>query len=223
MTVSTDLRWRAIVLVYMYGIEMILVAHVLGVSAQSIERWHHRFKTNGNVLPNETKNKSPRWPPEAVRFVEGYIRTHPCFYLEELQQTVTEQFGGSLNSSTPTLCRLLRFDLNITRKVLTKRARESVPAEVEGFYRKLRPFYSGPDQLVFIDETSKDGRDSLRKYAWSRRNTPAIISMPFSRRERLSLLAAFDVTGFFLPGILHPVPLIGTPFMRYFAARSLHS
>lgn len=197
MTVSTDLRWRAIVLVYMYDISMAVVACVLGVSVRSIERWHGLFKTKGNVLPEDGKNRSARWPKEAMDFVENYIRVHPCFYLEELQEAVKEQFGDTLSNSTPTLCRLLQFDLKITRKVLTKRARESVPAELEGFYRKLRPFYSGPDQLVFIDETSKDGRDALRKYAWSRRNTPAIVSLPFSRGERLSILAAFDVTGFF--------------------------
>jgi hypothetical protein len=67
-----------------------------------------------------------------------------------------------------------------------------VPAELEEFYRKLRPFYSGLDQLVFIDETSKDGRDALRKYACSRRNIPAIVSLPFIRGERLSILAEIE-------------------------------
>ena len=66
-----------------------------------------------------------------------------------------------------------------TRKILTKRARECVPAEIELFYSKLLLFYSVPDQLIVIDETSKDGRDTLRRYAWSCHNTPAIVSLPF--------------------------------------------
>ncbi|OWY91652.1 hypothetical protein PHMEG_00039680, partial [Phytophthora megakarya] len=57
-----------------------------------------------------------------IDFVEEYIRVHPCFYLEELQEAVKERFDNTLNNSTPTLCRLLKFDLKITRKILTKRA-----------------------------------------------------------------------------------------------------
>ncbi|ETV91943.1 hypothetical protein H310_13592 [Aphanomyces invadans] len=61
-------------------------------------------------------------------------------------------------------------DLGLTRKVLERRARESADFELRDYYRRLSPYYSYPDQLVFVDETSKDGRDSIRKYAWSKRN-----------------------------------------------------
>lgn len=37
----------------------------------------------------------------------------------------------------------------------------------------------------------------LRKYAWAPRNQAAIVSLPFSRGKRTSVLAAIDVTGFF--------------------------
>lgn len=197
LTVSVDMRWRAIVLVYMYGIEMAIVSSVFGVSVRSIERWIELFKKHGNVLPKTRAVKTARWPEEAVLFVEEFMRMHPCFYLEELQEAVRGKFSGSLSTSTPAICRPLRFDLKMSRKVLTRRVRESVSAEIEMFYKKLSPFHSGPDQLVFMDETSKDGRDALRKYAWSRRNTPAIVSLPFARGERVSVLAAFNVSGFF--------------------------
>jgi transposase len=49
---------------------------------------------------------------------------------------------------------------------------------------------------VFLDETSKDGRSALRKYAWSSRGTPAIVELPFSRGKRVSALAAFNSKGF---------------------------
>ncbi|ETV66706.1 hypothetical protein H257_16916 [Aphanomyces astaci] len=87
-------------------------------------------------------------------------------------------------------------DLGLTRKVLEKRAREAADFELHDYYRRLRPFYSNPDQLVFVDETSKDGRDALRKYAWSKRNTNAIVALPFSRGQWVSALAAFSTGGF---------------------------
>ncbi len=34
-----------------------------------------------------------------------------------------------------------------------------------GYYKRLHPFYSYPEQMLFIDETSKDGRDSIRSTA----------------------------------------------------------
>ncbi|KAF0707455.1 hypothetical protein AaE_013592, partial [Aphanomyces astaci] len=84
----------------------------------------------------------------------------------------------------------------LTRKVLERRARESADFELRDYYRRLRPYYSYPDQLVFVDETSKDGRDSIRKYAWSKRNKKAIVELPFSRGQRVSALAAFTTSGF---------------------------
>ncbi|OWZ16462.1 Transposase, partial [Phytophthora megakarya] len=101
------------------------------------------------------------------------------FYIEELQAALKLKFPDLPNISTTAICRILRFDLGLTRKVLTKRARESVPAEIEAYYKKLPPFYRGPDQLVFLDETAKVGRSVLRRFAWSPRNTPAIVRQPF--------------------------------------------
>ncbi len=80
--------------------------------------------------------------------------------------------------------------------VLEKRAREAAAFELMDYYTRLRPYYSNPDQLVFIDETSKDGRDSLRRFAWSKRNTKAIVNLPFSRGQRVSAVAAFTTSGF---------------------------
>jgi hypothetical protein len=42
----------------------------------------------------------------------------------------------------------------------------------------------------------KDGRDVARRHACSMRGVPAIVSMPFSRGDRVSVLAAIDIHGF---------------------------
>jgi hypothetical protein len=90
----------------------------------------------------------------------------------------------------------LNFDLNLSRKKLSKHAKESVPAEREIYKRKLSAIYSYPEQLVFVDETSKDGRDAYRRYAWSPKGKIALVSLPFRRGERLSVLAAIGTQGF---------------------------
>lgn len=189
MTASIDMRWRAIVLTYVYGIEPGVVAAVLGVSARSISRWWTLFQRKGNVLPStsDATLTKTRWPAPCLAFVDDFIKSHPCFYIEELQDAVKTHFPSLPNVSASTVCRVLRFDLGLIRKVLTKRARESIPGEIELFYEKLVPFYSSPQQLVFVDETAKDGRDVLRRHAWSGRNEPAIVSQPFARGALLQV------------------------------------
>jgi len=90
----------------------------------------------------------------------------------------------------------LNFDLKLTRKKLTKAARESVPEEIRNYYEKLKPIYSYPEQLVFIDETSKDGRDAFRRYARSRKGTKATVRLPFSRGNHVSVVATLGTKGF---------------------------
>lgn len=158
MTYSIDMRWRAIVLMYVYSIQAETVASVLGISQRSLGRWFRRFRATGNVLKSEPRNRTSRWPTEVCAFVRQYVNQHPCFYFEELRLELRARYTSTISVSDSTICRALRFDLNLTRKVLTKRAWECVPRERREYVARLLPYYSGPDQLVFIDETSKDGR-----------------------------------------------------------------
>ena len=57
-------------------------------------------------------------------------------------------------------------------------------------------WYSYPELLLFLDETSKDGRHAFRRHAWSERNTKAVVRLPFSRGKRVSVLAVADCHGF---------------------------
>ena len=125
-----------------------------------------------------------------------HLKQHPCFYIEELQQEVQSRFPTLQNTSTSTICRVLRFDLKLTKNILSKRAREAKPREIQCFYNKLLPFYSNPSQIVFLDETSKDGRDGFRRRGWSKKNKPVFAFLPFDRGKRVSVLAAMDCRGF---------------------------
>jgi transposase len=184
------------VLYCMHGMSLKDVSVLLGPSTDSIKSWVALFNRTGSVLPVEGRTRENRWPRFVYDFIEAYVDDHPCFFIEELKQAVALQFPDLHNISTPTICRALRIDLNLTRKKLEKRARESQPLERADFKRRLSPWYYYPEQLVFLDETSKDGRSSLRRYAWSSKGTPAIVELPFSRGKRVSAIAAFSYTGF---------------------------
>ncbi|ETV80092.1 hypothetical protein H257_06487 [Aphanomyces astaci] len=150
--------------------------------------------TTGHVCNTKRRVREKRWPPEVNSWVSEYAIAHPCFYIEEFEEALRLQFPSLNNISASTICRALMYDLGLTRK--EKRAREADEFELRDYYRRLSPYYSYPDQLVFVDETSKDGRDSIRKYAWSKRNQKAIVDLPFSRGQRVSALASFTTAEF---------------------------
>ncbi|RLO08582.1 hypothetical protein DYB28_000418 [Aphanomyces astaci] len=192
--ISIDMRWRCVVLVQVYGIETECVCILLGIAERSVTRFNKMFSTTGHVYNTKRRDREKRWPPEVNSWVSEYAFAHPCFYIEEIEEALRLQFPSLNNISASTICRALMHDLGLTRK--EKHAREAAEFELRDYYRHLRPYYSYPDQLVFVDETSKDGRDSIRKYAWSKRNQMAIVDLPFSRGQRVSALAAFTTAGF---------------------------
>ena len=60
----------------------------------------------------------------------------------------------------------------------------------------MKAIYSFPEQLIFIDETSKDGRDAFCRYARSKKGTKAVVRLRFSCGNRVSVPASLDYTGF---------------------------
>lgn len=197
MAFSDEFRWRAVALIHVYNIPIVHVSELFGPRVRTIRRWYALFLLKGIVNTKNERKKKPRWPPEVYESVKSYVQHHPTFYIEELRDYIILNFPTLTTISTATICRALHFDLKLSRKVLSKAAREAVPAEIQVFKEKLLPLYSFAEQLVFIDETSKDGRHAYRRYGWSKVNTKAIVRLPFSRGKRLSIMAALDVSGFF--------------------------
>ncbi|KAE8978734.1 hypothetical protein PR002_g24628 [Phytophthora rubi] len=184
------------VLHYAYGVPCERVGRIFGISGRTVLRWYQQLKSEGHVMPGKRAKKT-RQPPHVQRFVADYVKVHPCFYVEELQTALRQRFGaGTSGFSASALLRLLKFDLGFSRKVLERRAREAVPREIEDFLAKMKCWYKYPEQLVFVDETSKNGLDSMRRYAWSARGERAVVRVPFSRGKRISILVACDVSGF---------------------------
>ena len=193
---SDDLRWRIVTLIHVYDIDPHFLSDLFGPNPRSIQRWYQMFLNAGTVRHNLPAMRASRWPAEVVLAVEEHVKGHPTFCIEELKCFIQQEFTNLRNVSESTTCRVLNFDLQLTRKKLTKAAREAAPEEIENYFNKLRPIYSFPEQLVFIDETSKDGRDAFRRCARSKRGTKAVVKLPFSRGNRVSVFAALDYTGF---------------------------
>ena len=196
MVYSIDFRWRIVSLIHIYNLDLNFLSDLFGPKPRSIRRWYLLFNTRGVVESTHATARSARWPNDVLNSVERYCKEHPTFYLEELKNFLEATYPSLPNVSLSTICRALNFDLQLSRKVLTKAAREAVPAEIRIYQAKLKSIYHYPSQIVFIDETSKDGRHAYRRYARSKRGTKAVVKLPFSRGKRVSIMAALCVQGF---------------------------
>ena len=93
-----------------------------------------------------------------------------------------------------TIYRMVRRE-GFTWKRLTKIAIERKELERAGFQLRISKYRA--EQLVFVDETSKDDRTTFRNhgYAWSGRK--ATRRTQFVRNTRYSVLPALGIDGFF--------------------------
>lgn len=190
---SSNLRWRVVTLRYSYSVPCEQVSRLFGVSGRTVRRWYFKFKSEGHIQPCH-RAKFPSHSQELRTYAADYVRRHPCFYVEELQPALRERFSAAHGPlSADSVLRLFKFELNLTRKVLERRAREEVTQEIENLAAKMRCWYSLPSQLVFVDETSKNGLDSMRHYAWSPKGKHAVVRVPFACGKRVSIFASCDV------------------------------
>jgi transposase len=149
--IHPQLRWRAVVLSYIDDVPVADIEAILKLKRRSIARWIKLFEDTGTVEDEKRPTQRRAVDPEIKSWIQDYVEAHPCFLLGELQTALKTSFPQFMANSIPTICRILRHDLSLTRKVLTRRAREARPLEIQTYFDKLAQFYSYPDQLLFLD------------------------------------------------------------------------
>ena len=119
MTYSSDIRWRVVVLRNVYGLDIVDISELLGPKETTIRKWLTLFNKSG-LVETDHKNsnrRNSRWPQPVLEYVKVYAKVHPCFLLEELQRELATLFPLQSNISVPTICRALRHNLGLSRKV----------------------------------------------------------------------------------------------------------
>lgn len=113
--------------------------------------------------------------------------------LTEIHEQFVAKYGIEVDIRT--IC-LAMAKLGFTRKRLHRLAIQCDQERASAFYSNLVLNYSA-NQLIFLDETSKDYRACNRNYGYALRGLkPRTNFGIFSRGERTSTLAAFDMNGF---------------------------
>lgn len=192
--ISADLKTRAIELYIAHRWFPADLAEVFGFSERSFFRWVANYRKHGSVTPpvNPLQGRPHILNAFMIRELHALVEAAPDLYLDEIQDwfTVAHNVGISITALADNL-----NDAQLTFKLMRKVASERDEGARQEFMDYAQNHWIA-NQLVFVDETSKDDRIIYRHYGRSLMGTNAIIRAPFCRGKRYSLVAALSVDGY---------------------------
>jgi transposase len=100
-----------------------------------------------------------------------------------------------MDISISTIYKILILDLNYTKKKVERRAIQIRFDDICRYTKEINQIEPIHERLIFLDETSMDNRDMLRKRGWFLRNSRPTIDGQFTRSKRISILAFIGVKG----------------------------
>ena len=193
-----DLAWRIVYKKYLLDVSSNLkISQDLLVSVASVRRVLRRFALEGDVMPEHYRSHAGKLlasltDGQAFRLFDMIADADAADTLVELRSQFYEETG--LQVGLPVMCAAMR-KLGYTRKRLTayiKRRDELASRRWKLFFRENFT----PEQILAIDETSKDDRAFNRTYGFSPRGKPAISRRGFyGRGNRWSSLGVFSLQG----------------------------
>ncbi len=205
MVYPESLRWLVVWKAWFMGMSYAKVRRHLdgGASSpppskQTIRRIVNRFRRVGDVKTELGKRRAPH--DEQIEFSRSLSKAliecvldSPDDPLEAIAKTFGAQTG--VQRSNATICRALR-KLGFTRKKLRAFSRRRNEAAAQAFLTDILRHHS-PSDLLFVDETSKDGRALRGSFGYAALGeSPIAENGLYPRGKRVSSLCSFDLTGF---------------------------
>ncbi len=168
--VNTTVRWIIVSMHQFHELSTSKISKYTGVSLRTIQRiilaWQEREQVWGinhiDVSDIALVRAGCMSNADATHLWQ-FLQEHPTSYLTEMQ-TKLEQFAGK-SYSLSTLSRTL-FHMGITRKRLSRSSHKASFRLRVLFREKLWRWVTNNDQLIFIDEASKNEAASTRNYGW---------------------------------------------------------
>jgi transposase len=169
------------------------IVEALGVSLKSITQWEDNHKQHGHVDPPTVLQDRPRILTSAMTDnLQEMIKETPSLFLDEISKFLTLYHNQPISTTTlhNNLC-----DLGLTYKHLRRVATECDDvAHAEWLHDILANFTA--DQMVFLDEESKDEHVPLHRFGCSLSGDAADDCVMLDRGIRYSILPALTVNGY---------------------------
>jgi transposase len=169
------------------------VIEAIGVSRRSINRWATNYEAFGSVKSPTVIAGRPRvLNTTAVQGLHELLVESPQLYLDEMAEYLA--LYHDLPISTTTLHDNLT-ELGLTWKIMRRAALERDDALRAAWLEDTLLRYTA-DEMVFLDESSKDGHTIFRKYGRSPRGERSVIQGVQDRGTRYSILPAITLDGY---------------------------
>ncbi|PPQ96959.1 hypothetical protein CVT26_005981 [Gymnopilus dilepis] len=190
--ISPDMKRRALQLLEQ-GWEMQEIAEVLGVSTKSIPRWQANYNDHGCVNPTSvTRGRRRILKSNVISELRELMQETPELYLDEIGEWLA--LYHEVQISTTALHDNLR-DLGITRKIMKRAAAERDNELRAAWMYDFLTTYTA-EQMVVLDESSKDGKTLVRRYGRALSGEDAVTHVSLDRGVRYSILPALTVDGY---------------------------
>jgi transposase len=190
--ISADMKKRALQMLD-EGWDVDEIVDALHVSSESIGRWQDNYDTHGRVDPHSVLQGHRRLlNATAIEDLHDLIQESPSLFLDEIADWLALYHDQPI--STTALHDNLR-DLGITHKKLRKVAAERDDAYRAEWLHNVLTNYTA-DQMVFLDESSKDGHTLFHQYGRAPIGQTPQESMIHDRGIRYSILPALTLDGY---------------------------
>jgi len=191
--ISADRKQQALYLFLEEGWEIDHIAEALGVSSRSIERWEKNYEIHGCVNPPTPLRGRPRLLTHRItEELHDLITENPSLLLDEIGEWLAIYHDQPI--STAALHDNLK-DLGLTYKRLKRIAAERDDGYRAEWLHNITANYTA-NQLVFLDESSKDDRTILRRYGRATSGQSPVDLVRLNRGIRYSVLPALAVDGY---------------------------
>lgn len=151
---SEDLRWRALWMAVVRGMNCAEIAHHLFMCVKSVHRYLTQFELTGDVAAKEYVRGPDRMLTEFELFtvLQTLVYT-PTAYLHEIQRDLFDATG--VWASYSTICRTIRQQGFTYKKAALQRS------EVQRIEFMADVSKYEPEMLIWVDETGSDRRKSV--------------------------------------------------------------
>lgn len=165
---SEDLRWRAVWLAVIRGMNCTEIASTLFMCEKSVHRYISLFQTTGSVAPKEHASGPDRMLTDFEQCTVLQTLVHrPTSYIYEVQRDLFKVTGVWVSAST--ICRTVKQQGFTYKKVELIALQRSEEKRIQ-FMSEISQYR--PDMLIWIDETGSDRRKSVRMHGYSLRGIP---------------------------------------------------
>lgn len=169
------------------------IADILGVSQLSVNHWIDNYVVHGRVdPPSVNRGRRRLLTQDVIGDIQELLLETPDLYLDEIAEYLL--LYHDLPISTSALHNNLR-DLGFSRKLMQRTAAERDHELRAEWMQDFLATYTA-EQLVVLDESSKDGRTFFRQYGRAVAGSRASAVAPLERGIRYSILPALTVDGY---------------------------